>query len=100
MTQQDLIQILTEPKNALIKQYKKLFAIDKVKLTFEEEALQAIAKLALQRKTGARGLRAILEESMVDIMFELPEYSGYEIIITKDVIIQKKEPVLIKQIKG
>jgi ATP-dependent Clp protease ATP-binding subunit ClpX len=100
LTQQDLIQILTEPKNALIKQYKKLFAIDKVKLTFEEEALQAIAKLALQRKTGARGLRAILEESMVDIMFELPEYSGYEIIITKDVITQKKEPVLIKQIKG
>jgi len=99
LTKEDLIKILTEPKNALIKQYKKLFAIDEVKLTFEKEALEAIAELALQRKTGARGLRAILEESMVDIMFNLPEYKGYEIIITKDVILEKKEPVLIKQIK-
>jgi len=99
LTKEDLIKILTEPKNALIKQYKKLFAIDGVKLTFEPEALDAIAELALQRKTGARGLRAILEESMVDIMFNLPEYKGYEIIITKDVILEKKEPVLIKQIK-
>jgi len=99
LTKEDLIKILTEPKNALIKQYKKLFAIDGVKLTFEKEALEAIAELALQRKTGARGLRAILEESMVDIMFNLPEYKGYEIIITKDVILEKKEPVLIKQTK-
>jgi len=100
LTKEDLVKILTEPKNALIKQYKKLFAIDNVKLTFEPEALEAIAELALQRKTGARGLRAILEESMVDIMFNLPDYKGYEIIITKDVIKNKKEPVLIKQTKG
>jgi len=100
LTKEDLIKILTEPKNALIKQYKKLFAIDGVTLTFEQEALEAIAELALERKTGARGLRAILEESMVDIMFNLPDYKGYEIIITKDVIINKKEPIFIKQIKG
>ena len=96
LTKEDLIRILTEPKNALIKQYKKLFAIDGVKLTFEEEALEAIAELAIKRKTGARGLRAILEEAMVDIMFNLPEYKGYEIIITKDVILNKSEPILIK----
>jgi ATP-dependent Clp protease ATP-binding subunit ClpX len=100
LTKEDLIKILTEPKNALIKQYKKLFAIDDVKLTFEKEALEAIAELALERKTGARGLRAIIEESMVDIMFNLPDYKGYEIIITKDVIKEKKEPIFIKQNKG
>jgi len=100
LTEEDLIKILTEPKNALIKQYKKLFAIDEVKLTFEKEALEAIAQMALNRKTGARGLRAIIEESMVDIMFDLPDYKGYEIIITKDVITDKKEPIFIKQTKG
>jgi ATP-dependent Clp protease ATP-binding subunit ClpX len=96
LTKEDLIKILTEPKNALIKQYKKLFAIDNVKLTFEDEALEAVADLAIKRKTGARGLRAILEETMVDIMFNLPDYKGYEIIITKDVILNKAEPILIK----
>ncbi|NPA55744.1 MAG: ATP-dependent Clp protease ATP-binding subunit ClpX [Epsilonproteobacteria bacterium] len=99
LTKEDLIKILTEPKNALIKQYKKLFAIDDVELTFEDEALEAIAQLALERKTGARGLRAILEESMIDIMFNLPDYKGYEIIITKDVILNKKDPVFIKKSK-
>ena len=100
LTKEDLIKILTEPKNALIKQYKKLFAIDKVKLTFEKEALEAIAELALERKTGARGLRAILEESMLDIMYSLPEMEGYEVIITKDVIIHHTEPTLIKQLES
>jgi ATP-dependent Clp protease ATP-binding subunit ClpX len=100
LTKEDLIKILTEPKNALVKQYKKLFAIDDVKLTFEDEALEAIAELALERKTGARGLRAIIEEAMVDIMFDLPELGGYEVVITKDVILNKDKPVLIKQMKG
>ena len=100
LTKEDLIKILTEPKNALIKQYKKLFAIDKVKLTFEKEALEAIAELALERKTGARGLRAIIEESMLDIMYSLPEMEGYEVIITKDVIIHHTEPTLIKQLES
>jgi ATP-dependent Clp protease ATP-binding subunit ClpX len=100
LTKEDLIRILTEPKNALIKQYQKLFAIDNVKLTFEDEALQAIAELALERKTGARGLRAILEEAMLDIMFELPELSGYEVIINKDTILNKSKPILIKGINN
>jgi len=100
LTKEDLIKILTEPKNALIKQYKKLFAIDEVTLTFEKEALEEIAQMALNRKTGARGLRAIIEERMVDIMFDLPDYKGYEIVITKDVIKEKKEPIFIKQVKG
>jgi ATP-dependent Clp protease ATP-binding subunit ClpX len=96
LKEEDLVRILTEPKNSLIKQYKKLFALDDVKLTFDNEALLEIAKLAIKRKTGARGLRAILEENMVDIMFDLPEYKDYEIVITEDVINHKSEPVLIK----
>lgn len=99
LTRDDFVKILTEPKNALVKQYKKLFAIDDVELTFENEAIEAIADLAIKRKTGARGLRAIMEEIMVDIMYELPEYRGYEIVITKDVIEKKQKPVFIKKNK-
>ena len=95
--EEDMIRILTEPKNSLIRQYKKLFAIDNVELNFEEDALLAIAKKAIKRKTGARGLRAILEENMIDVMYELPEYKGYEIIITKDVIENGDKPVYIKK---
>jgi len=93
----DLIKVLTEPKDALIKQYQALFKLDDVELEFEKEALEAIADKAIERKTGARGLRAILEEAMVDIMFNLPEYRGYKIVITKDVIEKKAEPILIKK---
>ena len=93
----DLIRVLTEPKDALVKQYQALFKLDDVELEFEKEALEAIADKAIERKTGARGLRAILEEAMVDIMFNLPEYRGYKIIITKDVIEKKAEPILIKK---
>lgn len=85
----DLIRVLTEPKDALIKQYQALFALDGVELEFEKEALEAIAEKAIKRGTGARGLRAILEEAMVDIMFNLPEYRGYKVVITKDVIEKK-----------
>ncbi len=95
----DVVRILTEPKNALVKQYKKLFALDGVELTFEKEALEAIADLAIKRKTGARGLRSIMEEIMVDIMFELPEYKGYEVVITKDVVQKRVKPLLIKKQK-
>ncbi|MBU0721484.1 ATP-dependent Clp protease ATP-binding subunit ClpX [bacterium] len=97
ITEEDMVRILTEPKNSLIKQYKKLFSIDKVELNFEKDALLAIAKKAIKRKTGARGLRAILEENMIDIMYELPEYSGYEVIITKEVIEDGEKPVYIKK---
>ncbi|MDD2790015.1 MAG: ATP-dependent Clp protease ATP-binding subunit ClpX [Sulfurimonas sp.] len=97
ISEADMVRILTEPKNSLVKQYKKLFSIDGVELNFEPEALAAIAKKALKRKTGARGLRAILEENMIDIMYELPEYDGYEVLITKEVIENAEKPVYIKK---
>ncbi len=99
LSREDMVRILTKPKNALVKQYKKLFAMDGVELTFEKEALEAIADLAIKRRTGARGLRSIMEEIMVDIMFNLPEYKGYEVVITKDVVEKKAEPILIKKEK-
>ncbi len=97
ISEEDMVRILTEPKNSLVRQYKKLFAIDDVKLVFEDDALLAIAAKANERKSGARGLRAILEESMIDIMYELPEYNGYEVIITKEVIEDGEKPIFIKQ---
>jgi ATP-dependent Clp protease ATP-binding subunit ClpX len=97
ISEEDMVRILTEPKNSLIRQYKKLFAIDNVELNFEEDALLAIAKKSKERKTGARGLRAILEENMIDIMYELPEYNGYEVIITKDVIENGEKPIYVKK---
>ncbi len=97
ISESDMMRILTEPKNSLIRQYVKLFAIDNVMLSFEEEALRAIAHKAIERKTGARGLRAILEENMIDIMYELPEFDGYEIIITPEVINAREKPIFVKQ---
>ncbi|PHR58087.1 MAG: ATP-dependent Clp protease ATP-binding subunit ClpX [Arcobacter sp.] len=94
-----MIQILTEPKNSLVRQYKKLFAIDGVELNFEDEALISIAKKAIKRKTGARGLRSIMEEMMIDVMYELPEYEGYEVIITKEMVDADEKPIYIKQNK-
>ena len=99
ISEEDMVQILTEPKNSLVRQYMKLFAIDDVELTFEEDALLAIAAKAIKRKTGARGLRAIMEEIMIDIMYELPDYSGYEVVITKDVVENNEKPVYVKQTK-
>ena len=96
LSREDMVRILTEPKNSIVKQYKKLFAIDDVVLTFEDDALLAIAELALKRKTGARGLRTIMEEIMVDIMYELPELAGYEVIITKGVITKEAKPIYKK----
>ncbi|MDR2342465.1 MAG: ATP-dependent Clp protease ATP-binding subunit ClpX [Campylobacteraceae bacterium] len=95
----DMVRILTEPKNAIVKQYEKLFAIDEVKLSFEPEALEAIAELAIKRKTGARGLRTIMEELMTDIMFELPDFKGYEVVITLDVVENRQKPLFIKKNK-
>ncbi|HIP12160.1 MAG TPA: ATP-dependent Clp protease ATP-binding subunit ClpX [Arcobacter sp.] len=87
-----MIHILTEPKNALTKQYKKLFSMDDVTLKFDKASLKEIAAKASTRKTGARGLRAILEDVMLDIMYELPEYSNKTVTITKDVITKTKKP--------
>jgi len=97
ISEEDMVRILTEPKNSLIRQYQKLFSIDDVELNFEEDALLAIAAKSIKRKTGARGLRAILEENMIDIMYELPEYAGYEVLITKEVIENGETPVYIKK---
>ena len=96
LSEDDMVRILTEPKNAVMRQYKKLFAIDRVELVFEDDATKAIASLALKRKTGARGLRAIMEELMLDIMYELPELKGQKVIITKEVVTDKAQPKIIK----
>jgi len=72
LTEEELVRILTEPKNAMVKQYKKLLAMDGVELEFEDEALQSLASMAIKRKTGARGLRAIIEHLMLDVMYEIP----------------------------
>ena len=91
-----LIKILTEPKNALVKQYKKLFELDDVELEFEDEAIQAIVEKAIERKTGARGLRSILEDIMRDVMFEIPSNPKIEkCIITKETVLENKEPIVI-----
>ena len=96
ITTDDMVRILTEPKNALLRQYEKLFAMDGAKLMFNDEAVREVANLAIKRKTGARGLRSIMEEMMTDIMFDLPELNGYEVHISKDVVDKKAEPLLIK----
>ena len=91
-----LVRILSEPKNALIKQYQKLFELDDVKLEFTPEALEEVAKFAVERKTGARGLRSILEGAMMDLMYEVPSDNNVGICtITKDVIDRTGEPELV-----
>ena len=91
-----LMKILVEPKNSLVKQYKKLFELDGVQLDFKEDALEAIAKKSLERKTGARGLRAIMEDTMMDLMYEIPsDNTTKECVITKDVVEKKAEPEII-----
>ena len=96
ITKEDMVHILTEPKNALIKQYIKLFEMDNVTLEFEKDALLELANLAIIRKTGARGLRSILEDIMLDIMFDLPKYKSKKIVMTKDVVLKTEEPKVIK----
>ena len=91
-----LIQILTEPKNALVKQYQRLFEMENVELTFHESALSAIAKKAIERKTGARGLRSIMEAILLDTMFELPALEGVqEVVISDDVVQGSARPLYI-----
>ncbi len=93
-----LVRILTEPRNALVKQYSKLFETEDVKLKFNEDSLVAIAEKSLERKTGARGLRAIVEEIMLDIMYKLPSLALSGVtgcVVTKDVVEKKEEPILV-----
>lgn len=95
LTEEDLVRILTEPKNALVKQYQKLLELDNVELEFEEAALKAIAKRAIERNTGARGLRSIIENVMLDIMYEIPSRDEIaKVVITKDIIDGNGQPLL------
>jgi ATP-dependent Clp protease ATP-binding subunit ClpX len=96
LDEETLVKILTEPKNALAKQYARLFDIEGVKLTFQDEALKEIARLALQRNTGARGLRSILEILLLETMFELPGMEGVEEIVVKaENVVNNTLPMLI-----
>ncbi|MGT2755696.1 ATP-dependent Clp protease ATP-binding subunit ClpX [Streptococcus ovuberis] len=95
LTVDDLVHILKEPKNALVKQYQMLLSYDDVELVFEDEALQAIAEKALSRKTGARGLRSIIEETMLDVMFEVPSQENVKVVrITKAAVEGLEKPIL------
>ncbi|MCO4510634.1 ATP-dependent Clp proteaseATP-binding subunit clpX [Streptococcus infantarius subsp. infantarius] len=95
LTTDDLVRILTEPRNALVKQYQTLLSYDGVELEFDEDALQAVANKAIERKTGARGLRSIIEETMMDIMFEIPSHEEVtKVRITKDAVEGKDKPIL------
>ena len=96
LDEEALIRILREPKNALIKQYKRLFDLDNVKLSFEEDAIEAIAKMAMERKTGARGLRSIMEKAMMDVMYQIPsDETIEECVITKSAVEGKGGPLVI-----
>jgi ATP-dependent Clp protease ATP-binding subunit ClpX len=96
LDEEALVKILVEPKNALVKQYAKLFDMEDVQLEFTDDALHAVALKAIERKTGARGLRSILEAILLDTMFDLPSMDGVdEVHIDKDVVAGTKEPVRV-----
>jgi ATP-dependent Clp protease ATP-binding subunit ClpX len=95
-----LVRILKEPKNALVNQYKHLFEIDDVELTFRDEALIEIAKQAIKRKTGARGLRSIMEDILMETMFELPNSDLEKVIIDENTVISKSEPIKLLKTKA
>lgn len=98
LSEDDLVEILTKPKNSLVKQYQRLFEIDEVELDFEEEALKSIGKKAIERDTGARGLRSIIESIMLDIMFEVPSRDDIKkVVITEETVESKTNPKLFDQ---
>ena len=98
LDRQALVRILREPKNALIKQYAKLFSYDKVKLSFEDDAIEAIADMAIERKTGARGLRSIMEKVMMEEMFEIPsDTTIIEVVVTRDSVLGNARPRIIRR---
>ena len=91
-----LVKILREPKNALVKQYQKLFEMDNSQLEFTDEALAQVAQEAIKRKTGARGLRSILEDIMLEIMYELPRRNDIQkCVVTKEVVSNREEPIIV-----
>ena len=96
LTRADLMRILTEPKNAVVKQYQKFFALDNVELVFTDDALEATAKQAEERKTGARGLRTTIEEVLLDVMYEIPSLENVrKCIVDDNVIINRSRPLLM-----
>jgi len=96
LDEEAMVSILTEPKNALIKQYRRLFEMDGVKVTFTEGSVRQVAKRALERKTGARGLRAILEAVMLDVMYDVPsEPNIKEVVVNEDTVLESKRPMLV-----
>ena len=96
LSEDDLVEILIKPKNSVVKQFQEFFAIEGIKLTFRKNALLAIAKLAVERKTGARGLRSILEDLLLDTMYEVPSAdSAREVIIDKAVVNGEKKPIIL-----
>jgi ATP-dependent Clp protease ATP-binding subunit ClpX len=98
LDEEALVRILTEPKNALVRQYQKLFDMENVHLKFTQGALRAISREALKRKSGARGLRAIMESIMVDLMYEIPSQPNIkEVLISEEVVTQKEQPLLVYQ---
>jgi ATP-dependent Clp protease ATP-binding subunit ClpX len=100
LSEEELVSILTEPRNALVKQYKKLFLLEEVNLRFTEAALRAIAKEAQRRKSGARGLRSIMENIMLDIMYELPSQPEIqECVVNEEVITKHETPLLLYHTK-
>lgn len=100
LKEEALVRILTEPKNALIRQYQKLLKMDDVELVFEEKAIRAIAKKAIERETGARGLRAIIEKIMTKVMFHIPDRKDVKrCIVTEETVLEDKEPILEKRSK-
>src|SRR5213594_150276 len=101
LDQQDIVRILTEPKNALVKQYQKFFSLDNVELVFQKGSLDAIAELALLRGTGARALKSIIEEALLNSMFEIPSRSDItECVITKEVVENKTAPIILMEKAG
>ena len=93
LDEEALLQILTKPKNAITKQYQKLFELDNIELEFDEEALREVANIALRKKTGARGLRAILEQTMLDIMFDIPSNEKVnKVLVTLNAILGSESP--------
>src|SRR4029077_214649 len=98
LNEEALVDILTKPKNSLVKQFQKLFEMDGVKLKFAKGALSAVAREALTRNSGARGLRAILEHAMLDIMYDIPSRGGIkEVVLNEEVITKSEQPLIVYQ---
>ena len=96
-----LERIMVEPKNALVKQYKKLMEFENVQLRFTDGAIQAIAKQAFERKVGARGLRAIIENVMLDVMYEVPsEPDVKEVVVAEDTVVKRDKPIIVYEAKA